>query len=80
MSRILLQTTIAENHNDWAVQRFSLLAEELRSCGHEVVARNRVEGRALYATLSVPLGATAVGTGIGASDSQPITGHWGPRQ
>jgi hypothetical protein len=44
MSRILLQTTISENPDDWAVERFSLLAEELRSAGHEVVARNRATG------------------------------------
>jgi hypothetical protein len=41
MSRILLQTTIVESPDDWDVSRFSLLADELRAAGHEVVARNR---------------------------------------
>jgi hypothetical protein len=42
MSKILLQTTIAEHPDDWDVTRFSLLADELRAAGHEVTARNRV--------------------------------------
>ncbi len=42
MSKILLQTTIAEHSDDWDISRFSLLAEELRAAGHEVTARNRV--------------------------------------
>jgi hypothetical protein len=42
MSRILLQTTIAANPDDWDIDRFSLLADELRAAGHDVVARNRV--------------------------------------
>ncbi|RDH78738.1 hypothetical protein DVS77_08910 [Mycolicibacterium moriokaense] len=41
MSRILLQTTIAESPDDWDVTRFSLLADELRLAGHEVIARDR---------------------------------------
>jgi hypothetical protein len=41
MSRILLQTTIPESPDDWDVSRFSLLADELRAAGHDVVARNR---------------------------------------
>jgi hypothetical protein len=40
----LLQTTIAEHPDDWDVTCFSLLAKELRAAGHEVVARNRVDG------------------------------------
>ena len=40
MSKILLQTTIAEQH-DWDITRFSLLADELRATGHDVTARNR---------------------------------------
>lgn len=43
MSKILLQTTIAENPNDWDISRFSLLADELTAAGHEVIARNRVD-------------------------------------
>src|SRR5258705_7270359 len=43
MSRILLQTTIAANPDDWDISRFSLLADELRAAGHEVIARNRVD-------------------------------------
>ena len=41
MSRILLQTTIPESLDDWDISRFSLLADELRAAGHDVVARNR---------------------------------------
>jgi hypothetical protein len=41
MSKILLQTTIAEHADDWNITRFSLLADELRAAGHEVTARNR---------------------------------------
>ena len=42
MSKILLQTTIVEHPDDWDVSRFSMLADELRSAGHRVTARNRV--------------------------------------
>ena len=42
MSKILLQTTIAEHPDDWDIIRFSLLADALRAAGHEVTARNRV--------------------------------------
>jgi hypothetical protein len=42
MSKILLQTTIAEHPDDWDITRFSLLANELRAAGHEVTARNRL--------------------------------------
>ena len=42
MSKILLQTTIVENLDDWDITRFSLLADELRAAGHEVTARNRL--------------------------------------
>lgn len=41
MAEILLQTTIAETADDWHVGRFSLLADHLRRCGHDVTARNR---------------------------------------
>ncbi len=43
MSRILLQTTIPGHPDDWHVGRFSLLAEELRAVGHDVVARDRAK-------------------------------------
>jgi quercetin dioxygenase-like cupin family protein len=42
VSRILLQTTITAQPDDWDITRFSRLAAELRGAGHEVVARNRV--------------------------------------
>ncbi|WP_051575029.1 hypothetical protein [Mycobacterium sp. URHB0044] len=42
MSRILLQTTIAEHPDDWDISRFSLLTAELRAAGHQVIARNLV--------------------------------------
>ena len=41
MSKILLQTTIPASPDDWDITRFSLLADELRAAGHDVVARNR---------------------------------------
>ena len=41
MARILLQTTIPPTDDDWNVGRFSLLADELRAAGHDVIARNR---------------------------------------
>jgi hypothetical protein len=44
MPRILLQTTIGNTHDDWNIGRFSLLAQELRSAGHDVTTRNRDEG------------------------------------
>ena len=41
MAKILLQTTIGEEPDDWNVGRFSLLADELSRAGHDVTARNR---------------------------------------
>ena len=41
MARILLQTTITAQPDDWDITRFTLLAGELRAAGHDVVARNR---------------------------------------
>ena len=41
---ILLQTTIVDTPDDWHVSRFSLLADELRTAGHNVTARNRDDG------------------------------------
>lgn len=43
MSKILLQTTISASPDDWDIERFSLLAGELRAAGHEVTARNRAD-------------------------------------
>jgi hypothetical protein len=43
-AKILLQTTITANADDWDVTRFTLLADELRSAGHDVTARNRAHG------------------------------------
>lgn len=52
MATILLQTTIAENPDDWEVRRFSMLAGELRADGHDVLARNRVDHGAQDPVLS----------------------------
>ncbi|MET4426749.1 hypothetical protein [Mycolicibacterium sp. 624] len=41
MSKILLQSTIHKSPEDWDISRFALLADELRSRGHDVTARNR---------------------------------------
>jgi hypothetical protein len=43
MSKILLQNTIEEHPDDWDIARFSMLADELRRAGHDVVARNRAK-------------------------------------
>jgi hypothetical protein len=42
MSKILVQTTIPTIESDWHIGRFQLVADVLRSDGHEVVARDRV--------------------------------------
>lgn len=44
MSKILLQTTIQSDPDDWEVSRFALLADELLGLGHSVTARNRSDG------------------------------------
>jgi hypothetical protein len=80
MSRILLQTTITESPDDWDVTRFSLLADELRSAGHDVTARNRAD-RADDPVLShideldfdqLWLMAVDVGDGLTAADADAI--------
>jgi hypothetical protein len=43
MAKTLVQTTITASPDDWDVTRFSLLADELWSAGHEVTARNRAD-------------------------------------
>lgn len=81
MARILLQTTISENPDDWNVSRFSLLARELRDAGHQVIARNRVGDVGNDPVLShvdklgidqLWLMAVDVGDGLGAADAQAI--------
>lgn len=80
MSRILLQTTITENDDDWDISRFTLLADELRAAGHDVVARNRA-GDGNDPVLShvdelgfdqVWLMAVDVGNGLSAADADAI--------
>ncbi|KUI00224.1 hypothetical protein AU190_07945 [Mycolicibacterium acapulense] len=81
MSRILLQTTICAHPQDWDISRFSMLADELRAAGHEVVARNRVDGgddpvlshldQLGYDQLW--LMAVDVGNGLTAADAAAIT-------
>lgn len=41
MAKILLQTTIPFDEDDWSISRFSLLREVLEADGHEVVARDK---------------------------------------
>ncbi|WP_183469152.1 hypothetical protein [Mycolicibacterium iranicum] len=41
MAKILLQTTIPFDSQDWAIDRFSMLADVLLAAGHQVVARDR---------------------------------------
>lgn len=81
MAKILLQTTITENPDDWDISRFSLLARELRSAGHQVIARNRVGGTVNDPVLShvdklgidqVWLMAVDVGDGLSAADAKAL--------
>ena len=81
MSKILLQTTIVEHPDDWDISRFSMLAEELRSAGHEVTARNRVSRADDCPILSrldeldydqLWLMAVDIGDGLTAADSEAI--------
>ncbi|MGE2721789.1 hypothetical protein [Mycolicibacterium celeriflavum] len=79
MSRILLQTTICADPGDWDVSRFSLLADELLAAGHEVVARNRVDGNDPVLSHLDQLGydqlwlmAVDVGNGLTAADAAAI--------
>jgi hypothetical protein len=79
--KILLQTTIAESPDDWDIARFSLLADELRAAGHDVTARNRVDGDADDPILSrldeldydqLWLMAVDVGDGLTAAEADAI--------
>jgi hypothetical protein len=81
MSRILLQTTIAENPDDWGISRFSLLADELRAAGHDVTVRNRADSADVDPVLSrldeldydqLWLMAVDVGDGLTAADAYAI--------
>ena len=81
MSKILLQTTIVEHPDDWDISRFSLLADELRSAGHEVTARNRVRRADDDPMLSrldeldydqLWLMAVDIGDGLTAADAEAI--------
>lgn len=81
MSRILVQTTIAENADDWDIGRFSLLADELRTAGHQVTARNRAAGPGDDPVLSridqldydqLWLMAVDVGDGLTPADAEAI--------
>ncbi len=81
MSRILLQTTIPEHPDDWDISRFSLLADELRAAGHEVIARNRADRGEDDPVLSgvdeldydqLWLMAVDVGDGLTAADADAI--------
>ncbi|SEH52930.1 hypothetical protein SAMN04489835_1015 [Mycolicibacterium rutilum] len=79
MSKILLQTTIEANPDDWDVSRFSMLADELRAAGHDVVARNRVAGHDPVLSRVDELGfdqlwlmAVDVGDGLTAADAAAI--------
>lgn len=82
--RILLQTTIQFVQDDWNVERFSLLADELRAAGHDVVARDRaLDGNGDDPVLSTLrdssfdqlwLMAVDVGDGLSPNDARSITG------
>ena len=78
--RILLQTTIPPVDDDWNVGRFSILADHLRSLGHEVVARDRALGAdPVLATLDdspfdqLWLFAVDVGDGLTADECAAIS-------
>jgi hypothetical protein len=75
MSQILLQTTITDSADDWDITRFRLLAAELRSAGHDVIARNRLHGQdpvlAHLDELNIDqLWLMAVDSGDGLSDAE----------
>ena len=81
MSKILLQTTIPASPDDWDITRFSLLADELRGAGHDVVARNRGTKGADDPVLSrldeldydqLWLMAVDVGDGLTSADAEAI--------
>ncbi len=81
LSKILLQTTIPAHPDDWDITRFSLLADELRAAGHEVVARNRASRGEDDPVLShidelgydqLWLMAVDVGDGLTAADASAI--------
>ena len=82
MSKILLQTTIAESPDDWDISRFALLAAELRAAGHDVTARNRCRRGGDDPVLShldeldfdqVWLMAVDIGDGLSSADAEAIT-------
>ncbi|MGV0714780.1 hypothetical protein ABQE93_05175 [Mycolicibacterium sp. XJ662] len=81
MSRILVQTTISEDPDDWNINRFSLLVNELRAAGHVVVARNRTGSGGDDPVLcrvdelgfdQVWLMAVDVGDGLSAADADAL--------
>ncbi len=81
MAKILLQTTIAAVPDDWNIDRFSLLAGELRRRGHDVTARNRDGGGGTDSTLGTLdtrdfdqlwLLAVDVGDGLSPDDAAAI--------
>lgn len=78
MARILLKTTIPATEDDWAIHRFTMLAQTLREARHEVVAADRVgeTGDADIARLDrfdqLWLFAVDVGGGISREDVDAI--------
>ncbi|MFF0497838.1 hypothetical protein ACFYU5_15630 [Nocardia aobensis] len=77
MSKILLQTTITEQPDDWSIARFSLVTAELRAAGHDVTARNRLvqgENDPILSRLDTSdfeqLWLLAVDTGNGLTDDE----------
>ncbi|WP_063008553.1 hypothetical protein [Nocardia kruczakiae] len=77
MSKILLQTTITEQPDDWSIARFSLVTAELRAAGHDVTARNRLvqgENDPILSRLDTSdfeqLWLLAVDTGDGLTDDE----------
>ncbi|MEV4234721.1 hypothetical protein ACIBJI_02570 [Nocardia sp. NPDC050408] len=81
MSKILLQTTITQRTDDWDISRFTLLADELRAAGHDVITRNRVsrgENDPILSRLDTMdfdqlwLLAVDIGDGLTVAESQAI--------
>ncbi|MGX1810464.1 hypothetical protein ACWIGI_32515 [Nocardia sp. NPDC055321] len=77
MSKILLQTTITPQSDDWNIGRFTLLEAELRAAGHDVTARDRAVHGADDPVLSRLDGSDfdqlwllAVDTGDGLTDTE----------
>jgi hypothetical protein len=69
--RILLQTTISTNSDDWSIARFSMLHRWLAECGHDVTSRDKDESlAAIDRSPFDQIWLFAVDTGHGIDDAE----------